>query len=193
MFTKRVDDRMELAMVELRDADEVFAAVDRSRDYLRQWLPWVDSSLRVDDTRAFIREALQQHAQDEGFQCVIRLDGNVAGLVGFRNLDWANRRTEIGYWLAEDYQGQGIMTACCRSLVDFAFGELGLNRVEIHAATGNRKSRAIPERMGFTLEGTHREVEWVNDRFVDGAVYALLRSEWEECGGLSTDATEEER
>lgn len=191
MFRYVVDDRTTLAVIEPRDAEAVFALVDDSRGYLRQWLPWVDKSRSVEDTRAFIETALKQHARDEGFQCVIRYDGKVAGLIGFRRVDWDNRIAEIGYWLGETYQGRGIMTACCRALVDFAFREHGLNRVEIHVATGNLKSRAIPERLGFTHEGTFRDLEWVNDRFVDGAVYAMLRRDWRQRG--PSDGEEGER
>jgi ribosomal-protein-serine acetyltransferase len=182
MFEHAVDDRTRLAMIERRDAEPVYTLVDQCRSYLREWLPWVDHSRSVEDTRAYIETALKQHASDEGFQCVIRYDGEIAGMIGFRRLDWANRIAEIGYWLGEEYQGRGIMTACCRALVDFAFREYGLNRVEIHVATGNVKSRAIPERLGFTCEGVLRDLEWVNDHFVDGAVYAMLRREWKERG-----------
>ncbi|MGH9321519.1 MAG: GNAT family N-acetyltransferase [Vicinamibacteria bacterium] len=185
MFCAVVQEDTTLSMIELRDAESVFALIDSSRPYLRQWLPWVGSSRTVEDTRSFIAACLSQHAANQGFQCVIRHRGEVAGVVGFRSVDWANRRTEIGYWLGEEYQGCGIMTACCVALTDFAFREYGLNRVEIHVATSNSKSRAVPERLGFVLEGVLREAERVNDRFVDGAVYSMLRSEWEAREGLS--------
>jgi ribosomal-protein-serine acetyltransferase len=70
------------------------------------------------------------------------------------------------------------MTKACRFLVDYAFAELKLNRVEIRCATGNHKSRAIPERLGFKLEGTVRQAEWLYDHFVDHALYGMLASEW---------------
>jgi ribosomal-protein-serine acetyltransferase len=63
----------------------------------------------------------------------------------------------IGYWLAEDYQGRGIMTDCVRMLVDFCFNELDLNRVYITCGFGNKKSRAIPELLGFVQEGILQE------------------------------------
>ena len=58
--------------------------------------------------------------------------------------------------------------------MDHAFGELGLHRVEIKAAEGNRRSRAIPERLGFEQEGILREAECVDDRYMDLVVYGLL-------------------
>ena len=70
------------------------------------------------------------------------------------------------------------MTASCRAVVQYAFNDMGLNRVVIRCATGNRRSRAIPERLGFTLEGVAKQSEWLYDHFVDLAIYSLLRSEW---------------
>ena len=167
-------------MVEMRDADELFALVDASRMYLREWLPWVDASVSVEDTKAFVHAAQQQYTRGDGCQCCIRYKGKIVGIIGFHRVDLFHKQTDIGYWLAEEYQGRGIMTACCRALVDFAFREYKVHRVEIRAAVENQKSRAIPERLGFTHEGTLREAEWVNDHFVDGAVYAMLERDWTE-------------
>jgi len=70
------------------------------------------------------------------------------------------------------------MTRATRALVDHGFGDLELHRIVVRCGTGNRASRAIPERLGFTLEGTLREAEWVNDHFNDLVVYAMLCHEW---------------
>lgn len=178
MFVHTVDENTMMAMVEMRDADELFALVDASRMYLREWLPWVDASRTKEDTEEFIGTAQKQYVDGNGFQCCIRFKGKIVGVIGFHRLDTIHKHTEIGYWLAEEHQGRGIMTKCCRALVDFAFREYEMNRVEIRAAVENHKSRAIPERLGFTHEGTLRESEWLYDHFVDGAVYSMLRDEW---------------
>lgn len=178
MFIHPVDENTTLAMVEMHDAEELFALVDDSRMYLREWLPWVDANVSIDETRAFVDAAHKQYARGDGFQCCIRYKSKIVGIIGLHRVDRFHKHTEIGYWLAEEYQGRGIMTACCRALVDFVFTEYRLHRVEIRAATGNQKSCAIPERLGFTLEGALRESEWVNDRFVDSAVYAMLDRDW---------------
>lgn len=72
------------------------------------------------------------------------------------------------------------MTSACRAMVNIAFEEYGLNRVEIRAAADNRKSRAIPERLGFQKEGVSRQTEWIYDHFVDHVVYGMLADEWSE-------------
>jgi ribosomal-protein-serine acetyltransferase len=102
------------------------------------------------------------------------LEERMIGAAGFAGIDWIARSTSVGYWLAEEHQGQGLMTRAVRALVDHAFGELDLHRVEIQVAEGNRRSRAIPERLGFQHEGTLREAECVGGRYLDLVVYGLL-------------------
>jgi ribosomal-protein-serine acetyltransferase len=71
--------------------------------------------------------------------------------------------------------------------VDYAFSGLKLNRVEIACATENKKSQAIPKRLGFTEEGIARQAEWLYDHYVDHIVYGLLASDWKcLCDGIST-------
>lgn len=70
------------------------------------------------------------------------------------------------------------MTKACIAFINHAFSELQLNRVEIRCAVGNTKSRAIPERLGFTNEGTIRDGEWLYDHFVNHIVYGILAMEW---------------
>ncbi len=85
----------------------------------------------------------------------------------------------IGYWLGGEYEGKGIMTRACTALIDYGFGELGLNRIVIRASTENTRSQAVPLRLGFTREGVERQAEWLNDHFIDMIVYSMLRSEWQ--------------
>ena len=101
----------------------------------------------------------------------------VVVVVGYHGVSWANRSTSIGYWLAEDQQGRGTMTAAVRTLVDHALSIWRLNRVEIRAAVENRRSRATPERLGFHQEGTLRQAERVGDRYLDCVVYSMLATE----------------
>jgi len=178
MFRCKISDDLELRIFEQCHADALFALSDRSRDYLRVWLPWVDATHSVEDTRRFIREALARFACNEGFSAGIWYRGQLSGGIGVHKIDWLNRNTSLGYWIREGLQGKGIVTAACRAVLNHLFGELNLNRVEIRCGTGNSKSRAIPQRLGFVEEGTLRQAQWVNDRFVDLVVYAMLAKDW---------------
>ncbi|HEX8690863.1 MAG TPA: GNAT family protein [Longimicrobium sp.] len=178
MFPFRVDSELTLALLEPRHAAELFQVTDENRAHLRRWLPWLDGVRSEDDTLAFIQGTRAQLAASNGFQCAILLDGRIAGVIGHHAIDWGNRATSLGYWLAERHQGRGAMTRSCAAFLDHAFGELGLNRLEIRCATGNERSCAIPERLGFRLEGVAREPEWLYDHFVDHRIYAILAREW---------------
>lgn len=178
VFTHNLREYTELRLLEERHAEELTDLTDRDREHLRAWMPWLDSNRTVEDRRNFIRAGLRQFAENNGFQAGIWYKDRLAGVVGHHGIDRANRSTSLGYWLREEVEGRGIMTGARRALVNHAFGELGLNRVVIAFATGNKKSCAIPERLGFRREGVHRQAEWLYDHFVDHAVYAVLAREW---------------
>ena len=166
------------------DAGALFALTDANRERLRQWLPWVDAVRRVEDTRAWIRKTEMQASRNDGVRFAIRVDGAIAGVIGHHRIDWPNRQTSLGYWLGEEYQGRGLVTQACRSLLAHAFESARLNRVEILCAVGNRRSRAIPRRLGFHQEGVLREAAWLYDHFVDLVVYTMLASEWRRRSGM---------
>jgi ribosomal-protein-serine acetyltransferase len=65
-------------------------------------------------------------------------------------------------------------------MLEYLFDELALHRVVIQCATGNVKSCAIPQRLGFTREGVARQGEWVNDRWLDLVVWSMLEEEWKQ-------------
>ncbi len=182
-----VSDRVELRAVRLPDAPELFAAVDASRGSLGRWLPWVDGTRSLSDTRDFIRVSAADHGAGASVQMCIREGGTLVGMVGLGPVDWANRRAWLGYWLAEGARGRGIMTESARALARHAIGELGLNRVDLVCAADNLPSRAVAERLGFELEGTSREAMFVRGRCLDVVTYAALARRWR-CGGAGAEA-----
>ncbi len=174
----RVDDFVILRQISEDDTDELTELIDRNRLYLREWLPWLDSSTGVHDTARFIGRSLQQADDENGYTFGIVCDGTLAGVIGQHYVDSLNRRTEIGYWLDAARQGQGIVTRSTARLTDYAFSNQDCNRVMLHCAVGNIKSRAVAERLGFVQEGVLREAEWLYDHYVDLVVYSMLKAEW---------------
>jgi ribosomal-protein-serine acetyltransferase len=167
----------EVRVLEADDAAEVFALVDEERGRLREWMPWVDGTTSVEDSREFIEQSrLAQHDR-EGLGLFV--DGGYAGGIGIR-VDVMERNGEIGYWIGSTWEGRGVVTRACEALIRYAFGDLGLHRVSINVAPANARSRAIPERLGFTEEATLREAGRTDARgFVDLVVYGLLEREWD--------------
>ncbi len=176
-----VTDDVHLRLLDEADARELHALVETNRAHLARWLPWA-AGQTFDDTLDFIRRTRSQLSENDGFQAAIVLDGGIVGMVGYVSVDWGNRSTRIGYWLDEARQGRGTMAAAVRLLVDHALTTWQLNRVEIRAATENRRSRAIPERLGFNQEGTLRQAELVDSRYLDSVLYSMLAADWRAAG-----------
>ena len=178
MFYYEVDNEIQLKLITQQDAEEIFAFVDRSRDYLRQWLGWVDHTKTVEDSRSFITYNLERFAKQEGLDTAIYFKGQFVGKVAINTIHKSLNKCEIGYFLDEKFQGEGIMTRAVKGIIDIAFKEYKMQKVEIRAAVDNKKSRHIAERLGFTLEGTIRQSEWLYDHYVDHALYGLMKDEW---------------
>jgi ribosomal-protein-serine acetyltransferase len=160
----------------------LYLAVDRNRAHLRRFLPWLDSTRSPADIDAFRARTQKQEREGSGLVRLIEHDEEIGGVVGFNTIDQLNRHTELGYWVDRTLEGKGICRQACEQLIRYAFEDLDLNRIAIAAATENRRSRALAERLGFTLEGVRREAEWLYDRYVDHALYGLLRREWRASG-----------
>lgn len=178
MLSPRLDS-LGIRPLETEDAAELHALVERNREHLARWMSWA-AEQDLDGTERFLAEAEEQLIRDDGFQAAIEPQGEIVGVVGFHAIDWVNRHTSLGYWLAAGAQGRGTMTTTVAALLPHVFYEWELHRVEIHCASENRRSRAIPERLGFREEGILRENELVGGRYLDSVVYGLLEKEWEE-------------
>lgn len=177
-FRRRIDEYTELRLLEEEDVEGLFQLTEANREHLRLWLPWVDETRSREDTLQFVLHNLQQYGCGRGFHVGIWHRDELVGVVGFHPIDWANRSTSLGYWLAESHQKLGLVTRSVSLLVDYAFQDLGLHRVEIRCATRNRRSRAVANRLGFTPEGILRESQWLHDHFEDIVVYGMLAKEW---------------
>ncbi|MEL6938030.1 MAG: GNAT family protein [Cyanobacteria bacterium J06598_1] len=177
-FDCQVSANHRLRQLEMDDASELFSLVDTNRTYLRRWLSWLNTTETIDDTRHFIRQT-QKRAQDrQGFAAAVIHKGNIVGVAGLNGISWSDRSSSIGYWIAEPYQGKGLITRSCRAILDHAFQDRSLNRIAILCASQNVRSQAIPQRLGFTHEGRLRQAQWLYDHFVDHEVYSILSHEW---------------
>ena len=178
MFRRTVAPGIELRHLEFQDAAPIFALVERNRNYLREWLPWVDHSKSSADVLEFIRKSRTQFEENQSPSCAIWAGGAICGSFGCHVIDWSSRNCSVGYWIDPACSGRGIVTACCTAILDYLFGDLGLHRVEIRCGTGNAKSCAIPERIGFHREGVAREAQGVSGRWVDLVFWSMLEDQW---------------
>jgi ribosomal-protein-serine acetyltransferase len=178
MFSHQIDENINLCLPELHRADELGQLVQKNLKHLQTWMPWAIDDYSADSAKEWIQRTLTEFAEDGRFNALIVVGDKIVGTIGFHDLNTANGSASIGYWIDKDFEGNGIITRCCRTLIDYLFGVRGLNRVQINCRVENKRSRAVPERLGFTLEGVHRQVERVQGKFGDWAVYAMLKEEW---------------
>ena len=175
-----VSDHIVLKEIELSDSIDVFNTIDTQRKYLGQWLPFVEYTQAVDDSRDFIQSVLDTLIETRDLTFIVQYDGSFAGLIGFKGTDKANKKSEIGYWLSDGYQKNGIMTDSVKALMEYAFSKMNMNRIQIRCGVGNQPSRNIPRRLGFHFEGIERAGELFPDgRFIDLEVYSKLKDEVE--------------
>lgn len=170
-----VDSDLRLKEIGLEDAEPIYRTIEREREYLGEWLPFVDFTLNMTDTQAFVQSIL--NSGKKNFTCAIYYQSQFVGLIGLKDIDSYNRKTEIGYWISEAFQHKGIVTRSCRAIIEFAFNVLEINRIQIKVATGNLKSLHVAERLGFTREGIERQGELLSNGFTDLVVFGLLKNE----------------
>jgi ribosomal-protein-serine acetyltransferase len=160
----------------VEDADELARVVDVNAERLDRWFPWVDASRKREGALAFIERSLASETDLEGNG--IWAGGEVVGAIGL-SVNTAWNSGELGYWLDANAEGRGLVTVACRLFIAHGFRQLGLNRITIHSAVENERSRAVAERLGFTQEGVLRRAGRVGgDRYLDLVVYGLLHDEW---------------
>jgi ribosomal-protein-serine acetyltransferase len=174
-----VDEIISLEFLEEIHAESLLNLVNASRNYLREWLPWVDGMQTVTNFTNYIIDTKKRAAEKTDYGYAIIIDKNIVGRIGLHNINYANRSAEIGYWLAYGWQGKGIMFKSCKALINYCFKEHGLNRIEIKCGIGNEKSRAVAQKLQFKQEGILKQGELLNGKFIDLYLYAILKEEWQ--------------
>ncbi len=173
-----VNKQVRLEPIKYSHAFVIFEAIDQNREFLSVWLPFVEQTQNQEDTESFIQSVLTQPVETREEIFVIWYNNQFAGLIGLKDTDRINQKTEIGYWLIEKMTGKGIMKNSVEVLISYLFMNMKMNRVQIKCGVGNDKSSAVPKRLGFQVEGIERAGEKHSDRFIDLEVYSLLKYEW---------------
>jgi ribosomal-protein-alanine N-acetyltransferase len=125
--------------------------------------------------RAWIESCL---AEDPAVNFAIVEEGRVAGGAGLTTFGGEEiGGAEVGYWIGADHWGRGLATAALAALTDHGFGELGLRRIQAGVFSWNPASVRVLEKVGYRLEGRHRERICKQGRIGDMLMYARLRSD----------------
>lgn len=185
-FEIRVDDELSLRLVEPQHAEETFAVLEANRGHIGRWQAWMTPGLTVEDLRENAKRALTEFAQRKQLAVSLVVEGRIVGRSGWT--DWREEvmfdgrlsyaTADIGYWLDQRYTGRGLMTRAVQALTTLAIQTYGIRRLTIHAEPGNERSWKVAERLGYTHEGTLRDVSRFDGRRVDHKLYSMLAEEW---------------
>lgn len=179
-FVSPIDEELSLRLASPWHAEEVFKLVESNRAHLDPWMPWVGDTQTPEDVRRWAEEACAKFGRKTDLQVNILEHGVMVGTVGMHELDNPSGSAEIGYWLAAEAQGRGIITRACHFLIGQAFREFGLHRVHLWTDARNTRSRAVAERLGMRLEGHLKQnLKTHHHNYRDSVLYAVLKDEWE--------------
>ena len=151
-------DRLTIRAPRPGDGPEMNAAAQETFDDLKAWMPWAQQMPTLEESESFVRRAQSEFLAREDLTLLLFLKGTntLVGGSGLHRINWDIPKFEIGYWCRKRFQGQGYITESTEAITRFAFETLGAKRVEIRCDPKNVRSRFIPDRLGFKLEGTLR-------------------------------------
>jgi ribosomal-protein-serine acetyltransferase len=178
-FAVPLTESAELRPLEPWQAAEFLAHVNKARDALAPYAPWVEVVTDEEKARSYLGRYARRQAADEGRMYGIWLDGELVGGMQFRGFDTDLGITELGAWVAPEAEGRGLVTRAAQRMIDWAFGVRSLNRVEWRCTADNARSVAIAKRLGMVLEGTLRQA-FVHHGVHDVQVWAMTRTDWEQ-------------
>ena len=169
--------RLALRFMDERDIDALYAVY--SDPVVARYLSRPAHTERA-QAEKMMANVLAGYADGSGvnFGIVRREDGTLMGNCMLFRFHDESRRAEIGYSMARAYWGQGYMNEALIALIDYAFGALGLNRLEADIDPRNENSAKSLTRLGFIEEGVLRERWIVAGEKSDTAYYGLLASQW---------------
>lgn len=178
MVSILVDDEILLRSFTVEDAGPLFDAVEKSRRHLRPWLTWIDGTTKLEHSLGFIQLTIQWQNNQEGLALGIFRNRKIIGGIGLHHWDHNLKKGQLGYWIAKEYEGRGIVHKSLVRFIDFLFNKVSLNKIEVHFMPGNARSAKVAERLGCKMEGLLRQSYLKDGKLEDLAVMGLLKSEW---------------
>ena len=174
-FILTVNDEIQMKLLDRVDAEEMFQLTLKNKKFLSQWLIWVRDVKSINDSKKKIQKDADNFYAGTSLELGIFKKDILIGRIGFISIKGFT--AEIGYWLSESENGNGIITLCCKKLIDYTFTNTTIHRIVIKMDTENLKSKNVPERLNFTLEGIARGSVLLKGEYRDSFVYSLLKTD----------------
>lgn len=171
-LSHQLGDGYDLVLAGASSAHALHTLTLTNLDRLRRWEPWAQAEPSANDTAAYIEGNLRAFVEGTALPLVIRHQRKPIGSITLR-LNSFLGNAELGYWIAEEHEGRGVVTRAARALVSYATDDLKIARIEIRTSTENTRSRRVAERLGFDYEGTLRRAQPIAGARHNVAVYGL--------------------
>jgi len=170
------DDVVTLRPLRMSDALEVFLTVTESMASLRLWMPWAYPGYSIVDSEAWIKSALKAWPEGSAYEFAITdsKDGSFIGGCGLNHLNKIDKVANLGYWVRNSRQKEGVATRAAKLLIQYGINDLKLNRIEILAAVENLASRRTAEKAGDVQEAILRHRIALPDKIYDAALFSIV-------------------
>ena len=169
-----INDTLQLRAVEECHVAGLHQLVRKNSAWLQQFLDWPQYVNTQEDTYKTVQGNMMLHQRGIAKMFLIFVEGKMAGVLSFNQIEPSNKTGYIGYWLDEAVQGKGILSASLQAFIRY-YAELGeIRRFVIKCRVDNLRSNQVAQRNGFQLEGCLRQAEFLNGVFYDQNIYARI-------------------
>ena len=172
----RANEIVRIRPFEKSDAENFVAAARESVPVVGKWMDWCRADYSIEQAQAWIDSCQQNSADGTAYEFALvdHSTGEFFGGAGVNQINAAHNFANIGYWVRQSRQRRGIATAAVLLLIEFAFQELKLTRVELVIRPDNLPSRRVAEKVGATLESIARNRIVSYGKPWEGAIYSLI-------------------
>ena len=174
--------RLILRDLEDKDVKELLLLVNDLD--VSQYLAIVPHPYSLKDAKWFVNHCKEESKKKprESYELGIELKDKekIIGIVSITKVDLWDKKATLGYWLGKQYWKNGIMTEAVRKLIEFAFDELKLQRIDVNASTKNKASNSLIKKLGFKYEGMRKRNHRAKStgKYHDANIYGLLKEDW---------------
>jgi RimJ/RimL family protein N-acetyltransferase len=159
----------------IADAQDLWVAARESFNELNPWMPWCHVNYDMQESRTWMDQQVKEFDARTAFEFAILADDRYVGGIGLNQIDKANRRANLGYWVRTSSTRRGIATEAVQQLFQWALENTDLYRVEIVIGVGNVASQRVAEKAGATREGVLRGRLILHNVAHDAVMFSLTR------------------
>ena len=170
------DGKILLRPAEMKDAKQMFAAVQESMAEVSLWMPWCHAGYTPGESKNWIKMCAKSRKDGTIYDFAITdaRDGTILGDCGLNDIRKSDKTANLGYWVRTGRTKQGIGTAAALLLADFGFKELKLNRIEILIAVDNLASQRVAAKVGAVREGILRNRLLLHGKIHDAVIFSSI-------------------